>query len=128
MWKDHLLFCTSLLKKNEHCINCFSYYRYFISFQIADESRCVEAGMLLLDLCESALREHDGPLCMALAPIAAASIRNLVTRGADPEPCLATVIRLLSVSANAASCVMLLLADTITVCPATFLASIIKSC
>ncbi|XP_026290948.1 focadhesin isoform X2 [Frankliniella occidentalis] len=97
-------------------------------FQIADESRCVEAGMLLLDLCESALREHDGPLCMALAPIAAASIRNLVTRGADPEPCLAIVIRLLSVSSNGASCVMLLLADTITVCPATFLASIIKSC
>ncbi|KAK3910971.1 Focadhesin [Frankliniella fusca] len=97
-------------------------------FQIADESRCVEAGMLLLDLCESALSEHDGPLCMALAPLAAASIRYLVIRGADPEPCLATVIRLLSVSANAASCVMLLLADTITVCPATFLASIIKSC
>lgn len=97
-------------------------------FQISDESRCVEAGMLLLDLCEAALSAHDGPLCLALAPLAAASIRNLVTRGADPEPCLATVICLLSVSSSAASCVMLLLADTITVCPATFLAPVVKSC
>lgn len=97
-------------------------------FQISDESRCVEAGMMLLDLCESSLKTRDGQLCVALAPLAAASIRNLVTRGADPEPCLATVYQLLCISPNAASCVILLLADTITVCPATFLASILKSC
>ncbi|XP_034247054.1 focadhesin isoform X2 [Thrips palmi] len=97
-------------------------------FQISDESRCVETGMLLLDLCESSLRIRDGQLCVALAPLAAASIRNLVTRGADPEPCLATVFQLLCISPNAASCVMLLLADTITVCPASFLAPILKSC
>lgn len=84
--------------------------------------------MLLLDLCESALGTLDGPLCLALAPLAAASVRILVTRGADPDPCLGVVIRLLRVSPNAASCVMLLMADTITVCPATFLASIVKSC
>lgn len=84
--------------------------------------------MLLLDLCESALRTHDGQLCLALAPLAAASVRNLVTRGADPEPSLATLFKLLCVSPNAASSVMLLLADTVTVCPATFLAPILKSC
>lgn len=98
------------------------------ALKISDESRCVEAGMLLLDLCETSLRTRDGQLCVALAPLAAASIRNLVTRGADPEPCLATVFQLLCISPNAASCVMLLLADAITVSPATFLAPILKSC
>lgn len=127
-WFQVIIICLVMFGFHQNVKTSVSFKVHCLMLKVSDDTRCVEAGMLLLDLCEAALRTNDGPLCLALAPLATASVRDLVIRGADPEPCLVTVIRLLCVSPSAASCVMLLLADTIAVCPATFLAPIIKSC
>jgi len=100
---------------------------YFVS-QFNRKERAVEAGCLLLELCEAALLVRDTALCMALAPFLASHTRTLVSLAVDPSTCLRIMRELVQVAPESSNCSLLLLAYTISVCPPPYLHSVIMTC
>ncbi|XP_023716355.1 focadhesin isoform X3 [Cryptotermes secundus] len=97
-------------------------------FQVESETEILSTSHMFLVLVEFALQNEDSPLCTVLAPFTASLIHRLIHHGHDPRSCLSALTHLLAVSPETGSCIMMLLAKTIILCPVIYLKDLVIFC
>jgi hypothetical protein len=113
-----------------HLLNCIFCSHTYInqSLQVESEAQILSTSHMLLVLVELALQNEDAPLCSALSPFIAALTHRLICHGHDPRSCLSVLTRLLIVSPETGSCILMLLTKTIGSCPVIYLKDLVIFC
>ncbi|KAK7868003.1 hypothetical protein R5R35_010177 [Gryllus longicercus] len=99
-----------------------------LSWMQVDESEIECVVSLHSQMCEFAVSTKDATLCAALCPRFVSLIRKLAHFGHDPRPHFKLVIQLLHVSVEPSSCVLILLSETVAICPSIYLKEVLKTC
>ncbi|CAG2060275.1 unnamed protein product, partial [Timema podura] len=88
----------------------------------------MDNSWMLLDLAHASINKGDLELCSALAPFVASAIHRLTSLGHDTRCWLSLLTTLTERSPESASCVLMLLAETVTKCPAIYLKDLLNTC
>jgi hypothetical protein len=99
-----------------------------MSLQVESETEILSTSRMFLVLVEFALQNEDSPLCSILAPFTASLAHRLIRHGHDPRSCLSALTQLLAVSPETGSCIIMLLAKTISLCPVLYLKDLVNFC
>ncbi|XP_021931343.1 focadhesin isoform X2 [Zootermopsis nevadensis] len=112
----------------------FSYETKDILFEVLSwlpvesEAETLRTSHMFLMLVELALQNEDTPLCSILAPFITALTHRLICHGHDPRSCLSALTRLLVISPETSSCILMLLSKTVGLCPVIYLRDLIVFC
>nr|CAD7568632.1 unnamed protein product [Timema californicum] len=98
--------------------------------QVELDNSVMDNSWMLLDLAHASIDKGDLELCssLALAPFVASAIHRLTTLGHDTRCWLSLLTTLTERNPESASCVLMLLADTVTNCPAIYLKDLLNTC
>ncbi|KZC06418.1 PREDICTED: focadhesin [Dufourea novaeangliae] len=116
-----------LLIKSDHGI--YLQTEVLLWLHTADARSCVNTNYRILEFTEKALLEKNKGYCTAFAPIIASVSLQLLKHGSDPRPnfdILSVIIDQCDV--NIGNLMLVLLAEIITLCPTSYLCSILQTC
>ena len=83
---------------------------------------------MFMELIDLTLQKDCIALSAALVPFTAALTHRLISFGHDPRCSLSALSRLLAVSLDGGSCVLMIFAKTIGVCPVIYMKDLVNFC
>ncbi|GLV43443.1 uncharacterized protein CBL_03985 [Carabus blaptoides fortunei] len=106
------------------------YYEILTWLQTNSKQKCLELCDYLTELFLIASKNNDTDLLPSLVILLTAVTHKLVKCGCDPKPCIAIVTEMLNTAglASTQSVILMMLADTITICPSVYLKEVLELC
>lgn len=98
--------------------------------QANSKQKCLELCDYLTELFRLASKNNNEDLFPSLVIFLTAVTHKLVKFSCDPKPCIAILIEMLDAAglASTHSVILMMLADTITICPSVYLKEVLELC